>query len=134
MCTHLDKTGSTYYFRRPVPRDLIGQFTTATGKPRTEWKFSLGTKDREEARPELRRWGSCVARRNRPSRSFMSIPPGRRRSLTHLPQGEGKIEKSRSNPMQAKRLSKAALPGQYTQGLGVTVSGRERPQALRNAR
>ena len=54
MCTHLDKTGSTYYFRRPVPRDLIGQFITATGKARTEWKYSLGTKDREEARPELR--------------------------------------------------------------------------------
>jgi integrase len=54
MCTHLDKTGSTYYFRRPVPKDLIGCFTTATGKPRTEWKFSLGTKDREEAKRLLR--------------------------------------------------------------------------------
>lgn len=54
MCTHLDKTGSTYYFRRPVPKDLIGQFMTATGKPRTEWKFSLGTKDREQAKRLLR--------------------------------------------------------------------------------
>ena len=54
MCTHLDKTGSTYYFRRPVPLDLIGHFTTRTGKPRTEWKFSLGTKDREEAKRLLR--------------------------------------------------------------------------------
>ena len=54
MCTHLDKTGSTYYFRRPVPRDLIGQFITATGKPRTEWKLSLGTKDREQAKRLLR--------------------------------------------------------------------------------
>lgn len=50
MCAHLDKTGSTYYFRRPVPKDLIGQFFTATGQPRTEWKFSLRTKDREEAK------------------------------------------------------------------------------------
>jgi len=54
MCTHLDKTGSTYYFRRPVPKDLIGQFTTSSGKPRTEWKFSLGTKDREQAKRLLR--------------------------------------------------------------------------------
>ena len=50
MCTHLDKTGSKYYFRRPVPKDLIGQFFTATGQPRKEWKFSLWTKDREEAK------------------------------------------------------------------------------------
>lgn len=50
MCTHLDKTGSIYYFRRPVPRDLIGHFSTATGQPRKEWKFSLRTKDREEAK------------------------------------------------------------------------------------
>ena len=54
MCTHLDKTGSTYYFRRLVPKDLVGCFTTATGNPRTEWKRSLGTKDREEAKRLLR--------------------------------------------------------------------------------
>jgi integrase len=54
MCTHLDKTGSTYYFRRPVPKDLVGYFTTATGKPRIEWKFSLRTKDREEAKRLVR--------------------------------------------------------------------------------
>lgn len=54
MCTHLDKTGSTYYFRRPVPKDLLGHFSTTTGKPRTEWKFSLRTKDREEAKRLLR--------------------------------------------------------------------------------
>lgn len=54
MCTHLDKTGSTYYFRRPVPKDLLGHFATSTGKPRIEWKFSLGTKDREQAKRLLR--------------------------------------------------------------------------------
>jgi integrase len=53
MCRHLDKTGSTYYFRRPVPNDLKGCFLTATGKPRTEWKFSLGVKDREAAKSLL---------------------------------------------------------------------------------
>lgn len=50
MCTHLNKTGSIYYFRRPVPDDLIGHFKTKTGKPRTEWKISLRTKNREEAK------------------------------------------------------------------------------------
>ncbi len=50
MCTHLNKTGSIYYFRRPVPDDLIGHFKTKTGKPRSEWKISLRTKDREEAK------------------------------------------------------------------------------------
>jgi integrase len=54
MCTHLNKTGATYYFRRPVPDDLLGYFTTATGKPRIEWKFSLRTKDRELAKRLLR--------------------------------------------------------------------------------
>ena len=54
MCTHLDKTGATYYFRRLVPVDLIGTFTTATGNSRTEWKRSLRTKDREEAKRLLR--------------------------------------------------------------------------------
>lgn len=54
MCTYLDKTGSTYYFRRPVPHDLIGHFRTKTGQARTEWKFSLRTKDREDAKRLLR--------------------------------------------------------------------------------
>lgn len=54
MCTHLNKTGSTYYFRRPVPDDLIGCFVTERGNPRTEWKRSLGTKDREDAKRLLR--------------------------------------------------------------------------------
>lgn len=50
MCTYLNKTGSTYYFRRPVPDDLLGHFRTERGNPRTEWKPSLGTKDREQAK------------------------------------------------------------------------------------
>lgn len=54
MCTHLNRTGAKYYFRRPVPKDLLGYFQTATGKPRTEWKFSLGTADRESAKLALR--------------------------------------------------------------------------------
>lgn len=56
MCTHLDKTGATYYFRRPVPKEILGYFLTDTGKARTEWKFSLRTKDREEAKRLLRPW------------------------------------------------------------------------------
>ena len=53
MCTYLNKTGSIYYFRRPVPDDLLGYFTTERGNPRTEWKRTLGTKDREDAKRRL---------------------------------------------------------------------------------
>ena len=53
MCTFLNKTGSTYYFRRSVPDELLGYFTTKRGNPRTEWKRSLGTKDREDAKRRL---------------------------------------------------------------------------------
>ena len=54
MRTYLNKTGSTCYFRRPVPHDLLSHFRTERGNPRTEWKRSLGTKDREQARRLLR--------------------------------------------------------------------------------
>lgn len=50
MCTYLDKVESTYYFRRPVPKDLIGYFATKSGAVRTEWKVSLRVKDREAAK------------------------------------------------------------------------------------
>lgn len=54
MCTYLNRTGAKYYFRRPVPKDLLGYFKTSTGKSRKEWKYSLGTSDRTEAKPLLR--------------------------------------------------------------------------------
>lgn len=50
MCTYLNKTGATYHFRRMVPDDLLGHFKTERGNPRLEWKRSLGTKDRDEAK------------------------------------------------------------------------------------
>lgn len=50
MCTYLDQVGSTYYFRRVVPAELRPYLLTATGKPRAEFKLSLGTKDREAAK------------------------------------------------------------------------------------
>jgi integrase len=53
MCRHLNRTGAMYYFRRPVPKDLIGFFLTATGNPRTVWKFSLGVTERETAKSLL---------------------------------------------------------------------------------
>lgn len=42
--------GATYYFRRPVPEDIQAFFLTASGEPRTDWKFSLRTKDRTTAK------------------------------------------------------------------------------------
>ena len=53
MCTYLDQVGSTYYFRRVVPGELRPYLLTATGKPRAEFKLSLGTKDRESAKRRL---------------------------------------------------------------------------------
>lgn len=50
MCTYLEQVGSTYYFRRMVPAELRAVIRTKTGKPRSEWKFSLNTKDRAEAK------------------------------------------------------------------------------------
>lgn len=53
MCTYLDKVDATYYFRRAVPHELRPFILTKTGRPRTEWKISLGTKDRETAKRKL---------------------------------------------------------------------------------
>ena len=46
---YLDKVGATYYFRRVVPDDVQAYFLTASGAPRTDWKFSLRTKERPVA-------------------------------------------------------------------------------------
>src|SRR4051794_4347766 len=53
MCTYLDQVGSTYYFRRVVPTELRPYILTRSGKPRAEFKVSLGTKDREKAKRQL---------------------------------------------------------------------------------
>lgn len=50
MCNYLDKVGSTYYFRRAVPDGVRPFIRTASGAARTEWKFSLHTKDRDTAK------------------------------------------------------------------------------------
>ncbi len=63
MCICLDQVGSTYYFRRVVPAELRPFIPTRSGKPRTEWKVSLGTKDRSEAKRLLSaRTATCVTR------------------------------------------------------------------------
>jgi integrase len=49
--TYLTPVGSTYYFRRPVPKHLLGYFFTNRGTVRTEWMESLRTKDRATAKP-----------------------------------------------------------------------------------
>ncbi|MGH6807569.1 MAG: DUF6538 domain-containing protein [Ensifer adhaerens] len=53
MCTYLEAVGRTYYFRRVVPKERRAFILTATGKPRTEFKISLRTKDREAAKRKL---------------------------------------------------------------------------------
>jgi integrase len=56
MCTYLDQVGPTYYFRRSVPQELQPFILTATGNPRTEFKISLRTKDRETAKRRLQEY------------------------------------------------------------------------------
>ncbi len=50
MCTYLQLHQGTYYFRRGVPAEMQHLFPTATGKPRSAWRWSLGVKNREEAK------------------------------------------------------------------------------------
>lgn len=50
MCTYLQLHQGTYYFRRGVPAEMQHLFPTATGMPRTAWRWSLGVKNREEAK------------------------------------------------------------------------------------
>lgn len=56
MCTYLDQVGSIYYFRRAVPGELRSVILTSSGAPRTEWKLSLRTKDRETAKRLIPRY------------------------------------------------------------------------------
>ena len=56
MSTYLKPYNGTYYFRRVVPEELRPLFPTSTGKPRTEWRVSLRTKDKEQAKRELPAW------------------------------------------------------------------------------
>jgi integrase len=50
MCLYLTKRNGTYYFRRAIPEELQPFILTKSGEPRTEFTFSLRTKDKEEAK------------------------------------------------------------------------------------
>lgn len=50
MSAYLQKRGSVYYFRRPVPLDIRKFFKTSSGKRLDEWVWSLRTKDRATAK------------------------------------------------------------------------------------
>ena len=59
MCTYLQFHQGTYYFRRGVPAVMRHLFPTATGQPRTAWRWSLNVKNREEAKRLL---PACVTK------------------------------------------------------------------------
>jgi len=61
MCTYLQLHQGTYYFRRGVPAEMRHLFPTASGKPRTAWRWSLKVKNREEAKRLL---PECTAKTN----------------------------------------------------------------------
>jgi integrase len=50
MCSYLNSDRAVYAFRRSVPEHLRAYFLTPSGKQRTEWRISLGTKERDEAK------------------------------------------------------------------------------------
>ncbi len=49
LITYLNSDRKVYRFRRIVPPELQSYFHTKSGKPRTEFMFSLGTKDKRKA-------------------------------------------------------------------------------------
>jgi hypothetical protein len=49
LCTYLDDERPVLAFRRAVPKDLRPFIKTRTGRPRSEWRYSLGTKDKKLA-------------------------------------------------------------------------------------
>jgi integrase len=55
MCTYLQPHYGTYYFRRAIPAEIRHLFPTASGKPRTQWRWSLRVKNREDAKRLLPR-------------------------------------------------------------------------------
>jgi hypothetical protein len=53
MANYLDQVESTYYFHRSVPKALRPYLRSSTGKKRTDFKISLGTKDRGAAKARI---------------------------------------------------------------------------------
>ncbi len=60
---YLHRRGATYYYRRPIPKNLIGVWLGPTGRPRKEWIVSLQTKDRRIA----------IARMDQASATFATL-------------------------------------------------------------
>ena len=54
MCDYLEENRSVFAFRRAVPEDLQPFNFTRTGKPRTEWRYSLKTTERRLANERCR--------------------------------------------------------------------------------
>lgn len=50
MKNYLQRRNGTYYFRKAVPKDVRHLFPTKTGKPATEWVWSLETTDYDSAK------------------------------------------------------------------------------------
>lgn len=108
MCSYLIKVGSTYRFRRPVPKDIIAQglILTASGKPRTEWNISLNTKDHETAK---------------------------RLRVPHIVDTDRQIDEARAKMKQATRTDPAAQAREREEAAAMAALAAE-SQARREAR
>lgn len=93
---YLDKVGATYYFRRVVPDDVQPYFLTASGAPRTDWKFSLRTKERPVAveRCNLEAVQHDVLIRDARAKLAQGIPP------EHVVTAQAKAKAARLAPRE----------------------------------
>lgn len=89
MCTYLKPYSGTYYFRRTVPGDIRHLFPTASGKPRTEWRWSLRVKDREAGKrllpPYVAKTNAMIDRARQAIRDAAGEVPARQASTVRYP-------------------------------------------------
>jgi integrase len=107
------RVGAVYYFRRVVPDDLIGFFTTANGKPRREWKYSLGTKDRNQATKPLRAWADATDNLIEEARAVQGRAPSPALSLPTTPRAVPSVVISQAEANDMEQLALEAADWDY---------------------
>lgn len=107
MCTYLLRIGPKYYFRRQVPKKLVGMFQTATGKSRTEWRNSLGTDDREEAKRLIRPYAVDTDKLIDEARARQAAEPVNDRKTTQIAIEEAEAAQAVTDAAQARYDARA---------------------------
>ena len=89
MCTHLQKRGAVYYFRRTIPKALQSAFDG-----QTQWMHSLGTKDLAEGKRLARLAGTETDKRidDAMNSATIATAAASRQSIASWPYAEWQIE------------------------------------------